>query len=197
MWRTSLFLLAALPALAGFSQPVQTVKLKHGQNAVTLTFEADQRIRRAEAHCDCTEVNIEGSRLVAQVDTSKFEGEVEKTIDATTDDGRTTRLSMHFTVPAALNLSARTLRWKLGAPATPQVLRISIPKGSPLRNVTNASLSGTDFDYDPRKGKTPGEFTVTVTPKSTAKRALNRLIIDTDSSDPRFARYIIYLQVKK
>ena len=43
----------------------------------------------------------------------------------------------------------------------------------------------------------PGEFTVTVTPKSTAKRTLNRLMIDTDSTDPRFARCIIYLQVKK
>ena len=32
---------------------------------------------------------------------------------------------------------------------------------------------------------------------STAKAALNRLVLTTDSSDPRYHRRIIYLQVKK
>lgn len=197
MWRVALCLLTAVPALAGFSKTTQSVKLGYGQNEVKLVFTADTDIRRAKPHCDCTEVDIEGNRLVATVDTSKFEGQVEKTIDATTADGKTTRLTMRFTVPAAVQLSARNLQWRVGAPATPQTLRITLPAGSPVRNVTEAALSGEDFNYDPRKGKRPGEFTVTVTPKSTAKRVLNRLIIETDSTDPRFSRYIIYLQVKK
>lgn len=197
MWRVLCFALSALPACAGFSTTVQSIQLKHGQNAATLTFEADQPIRKAKAHCDCTEVQITGKRLVAQVDASKFEGKVEKTIDATTADGKTTRLTMRFSVPEAVKLSARTLQWKVGAPAAPQVLRISIPSASPVKNVTEAALSGEDFDYDPRKGSRPGEFSVTITPKSTAKRVLNRLIITTDAADPRFSRYIIYLQVKK
>lgn len=197
MWRVALCLLTAVPALAGFSKTTQSVKLGYGQNEVKLVFTADTDIRRAKPHCDCTEVDIEGNRLVATVDTSKFEGQVEKTIDATTADGKTTRLTMRFTVPAAVQLSARNLQWRVGAPATPQTLRITLPAGSTVRNVTEAALSGEDFNYDPRKGKRPGEFTVTVTPKSTAKRVLNRLIIETDSTDPRFSRYIIYLQVKK
>lgn len=197
MWRVALCLLTAVPALAGFSKTTQSVKLGYGQNEVKLVFTADTDIRRAKPHCDCTEVDIEGNRLVATVDTSKFEGQVEKTIDATTADGKTTRLTMRFTVPPAVQLSARNLQWRVGAPATPQTLRITLPSGSPVRNVTEAALSGSDFDYDPRKGKRPGEFTVTVTPKSTARRVLNRLIIETDSADPRFSRYIIYLQVKK
>ncbi|MDO5464419.1 MAG: hypothetical protein Q4F40_05755 [Akkermansia sp.] len=197
MWRVALCLLTAVPALAGFSKTTQSVKLGYGQNEVKLVFTADTDIRRAKPHCDCTEVDIEGNRLVATVDTSKFEGQVEKTIDATTADGKTTRLTMRFTVPAAVQLSTRTLQWRVGAPATPQTLRITLPSGSPVRGVTEAALSGSDFDYDPRKGKRPGEFTVTVTPKSTARRVLNRLIIETDSADPRFSRYIIYLQVKK
>lgn len=197
MWRVALCLMSALPALAGFSKTTQSVKLGYGQNEVQLVFTADADIRRAKPHCDCTEVDIQGKRLVATVDTSKFEGEVEKTIDATTADGKTTRLTMRFTVLPAVQLSARTLQWRVGAAATPQTLRISLPAGSPVRSVTEAALSGEDFNYDPRKGKRPGEFTVTVTPKSTAKRVLNRLIIETDSPDPRFSRYIIYLQVKK
>lgn len=197
MWRALLYPLAALPAIAGFSQPEQAVKLRCGQKSVELSFVADTAIRRAKPHCDCTTTRIQGNRLIALVDTSTFEGKVEKTIDATTADGQTTRLTMRFDMPPAVLLSTRSMQWKVGAPATPQTLRISLPQGSPVRTVTRASLSGTDFDYDPRKGKRPGEFTVTVTPHSTAARALNRLIIETDSADPRFARYIIYLQVKR
>lgn len=196
MWRAVLFFSAALPVLAGFAQPVQQLQLNYGQNSATITFEADRPIRRAKAHCDCTTTRIQGKRLIASVDTSKFDGTVTKTIDATTDDGRTTRLTMNFTMPSALRLSTRTLQWKRGVKASPQVLHISIPPGSPVRNVTEAALSGADFDYIPRKGKHPGEFSVTITPKSTASRLLNRLIIETDSSDPRYARYIIYLRVK-
>lgn len=197
MWRVILYLLAALPALAGFSKTEQTAHLKCGQKSVELTFVADSTIRRAKPHCDCTTTRIQGNRLIAHVDTSTFEGKVQKTIDATTADGKTTRLTMCFDMPPALLLSTRSMQWKVGAPATPQTLRITLPQGSPVRNVTRASLSGDDFDYDPRKGKHPGEFTVTVIPHSTAARALNRLIIETDSPDPRFARYIIYLQVKR
>lgn len=196
MLRSVLFLLMALPALAGFSNPVQRVQLSHGQNEVTLVFQADSAIRRAKPHCDCTTVRTEGNRLIARVDTSGFAGEVEKTIDATTADGRTTRLTMRFSMPEAIIFSARTLQWSIGAPATPRTLRITIPAGSPVRNVTEAALSGSDFDYDPRRGSRDGEFTVTVTPKSTARRAMNRLIIETDSQDPRYARYVIYLRVK-
>lgn len=197
MYRSLVPFFLALPAFAGFAKPVQSVQLQYGQKAVTLTFEAQETIRKAKPHCDCTEVSLQGNRLVAEVDTSQFEGEVEKTIDATTADGKTTRLTMRFSVPPALTLSARSLQWKLGAPATPQTLRISIPAGSPVKNVTQASLSGEDFVYDPRKGKRPGEFYVTITPKSTAKRVMNRLIITTDSPDKRFERFIIYLGVKK
>lgn len=197
MWRALLYLLVALPAFAGFSITEQSVKLKCGQKSVEVSFVADHAIRRAKPHCDCTTTRIEGNRLFALVDTSTFEGRVEKTIDATTVDGKTTRLTLRFDMPPAVLLSTRSMQWNVGAPATPQTLRISLPQGSPVRNVTRASLSGEDFDYDPRKGRHSGEFTVTVTPRSTARRALNRLIIETDSPDPRFARYIIYLQVKR
>jgi hypothetical protein len=162
--------------------------------ATVLTGTAVKAVRVGEDGC---EVDIEGKRLVATVDTSKFEGQVEKTIDATTADGKTTRLTMRFTVPPAVQLSARNLQWRVGAPVTPQTLRITLPAGSPVRNVTEAALSGEDFNYDPRKGKRPGEYSVTVTPKSTAKRLRNRLVIKMESADPRFSQRIIYLRVNK
>ena len=196
MLRSLLFLLTALTACADFRQPVRTIPLDYGQKQVTLTFVADSPIRRATPNCDCTSIEIQGQQLEVRVDTSGFDGEVEKTIDATTADGRTTRLVMCFRVPPALVLSTKTLRWQRGAAANPVTLRLTIPKGSPITQVTEASLSGNAFDYDPRKGSNPREFLVIVTPKSTDRRLLNRLIITTDSADPRYRNYIIYLQVK-
>ncbi len=196
IFRGLLFLLTALTACADFRQPVRTIPLDYGQKLVTLSFRADSPIRRARPNCDCTSVEIKGQQLDVRVDTSGFDGEVEKTIDATTADGRTTRLVMRFRMPPALILSTKTLRWQRGAAASPATLRLTIPAGSPITRVTEASLSGSDFDYDPRKGSNPREFHVIVTPKSTARRLLNRLIITTDSPDPRYRNYIIYLQVK-
>ena len=77
------------------------------------------------------------------------------------------------------------------------MLRITLPKGSPITHISNAALSGDAFDYTPAIVKRGSEYTVTITPRSTAKAALNRLLLTTDSPDPRYQRHIIYLQVKK
>jgi len=197
--KTAAFLicsLAAMPALAGFLAPLQNVKLGYGQNAATVTFAADSPITKAKALCDCTTLSIQGNKLIAQVDTSQFDQNVDKQIDAATADGKSTRLTMRFEVPAAITFNARSFIWQQGVPATQQTLRISLPKGSPVGNVTEAALAGDAFDYVPQKGKNSREFIVAITPKSTSKRVLNRLVIKTDSPDPRYAQYIIYLQVR-
>lgn len=193
----ALALVSTLPAAAAFPSPTQQVRLGYGQESATVIFEADSPITKAKPLCDCTILRTQGKRLVAQVDTSKFDKSVEKQIIATTADGQATRLTMVFAVPEAIVFSTRSLTWQRGSAPTPQVLRISLPKGSPVHDVTEASLSGDAFDYLPKKSGNGREFTVTVTPKSTGKRVLNRLIINTDNPDPRYARHIIYLQVKK
>lgn len=188
----------ALPALAGFKNTTQVVPLKFGQETVTVTFETTgEGIEEAEPHCDCTRVNISGSKLTATVDTRTFDRDVEKTIAAEMEDGKEVALRMQFKVPQAIQLSARSLVWKRGAAPTPQVLRITLPKGSPITHITNAALSGDAFDYTPKVVKRGSEYTVTITPRTTAKAALNRLVLTTDSADPRYHRQIIYLQVKK
>lgn len=188
---------ALLPGHAAFLQPVQQARLAVGQKEVTLRFQSDgAAITRAKPLCDCTTLTIRGQELIARVDTSRFDESVEKQIDATTADGETTRLTMRFEVPPALVLSARSLVWHLGAAPAPQTLRLRIPPDSPVHDIAEASLSGEAFDFTPRKVKEGREYTVSVTPKSTARRVLNRLILTTDSSDARYARYVIYLQVR-
>lgn len=188
----------ATPTLAGFPQPTQHIRLQHGQHAVKLIFKTDgSRITKAKAHCDCTTLRNEGTQLIAIVDTSTFDSQVEKTIDATTDDGKTTRLRMRFSTPQAIVLSSRSLIWKIGSKATPKKLTITLPKGSPVKDIIDAGLNGTGFDYKPAVVQSGRTYTVTVTPLSTDKPLLNRLVIKTDCKDPRYAKQIIYLQIKK
>lgn len=191
-----LFLTA--PVLAGFPKPTQQIKLTYGQQEATVIFATDgSTVTKAKAHCDCTELENAGSRLIATVDTSKFEGKVSKTIDATTSDGKTTRLTMQFDVPPAIVLSARSLQWKVGSKPTPKVLKITLPSGSSVKGIKDAGLSGEAFDYCPQTITKGQEYSITVTPLSTEKPVLNRLVIKTDSADPRYAQQIIYLQVRK
>lgn len=193
-----LSLLLVFPAAAAFKSPTKLVPLQFGQQSATVVFETSgEQIEEAEPHCDCTKVKVSGSRLTAVVDTRTFDRDVEKTITAETDDGNEVTLRMQFRVPQAMQLSARSLVWKRNAAPAPQVLRITLPKGSPITHITNASLSGDAFDYAPRVVKRGSEYTVTITPRSTSKAVLNRLVLTTDSADPRYHRQIIYLQVKK
>lgn len=198
MKKVLLPLLCTLPAMAAFKSTTQVVPLKFGQESATIVFETTgEEIDDAEPHCDCTKVQVKGTRLTAVVDTRTFDRDVEKTIAAETDDGEEVTLRMQFRVPQAMQLSARSLVWKRGAAPAPQVLRITLPKGSPITHIADAALSGEDFDYVPKVVKRSREYTVTITPRSTAKAALNRLVLTTDSPDPRYHRQIIYLQVKK
>ena len=198
MRRLALFLLAAVPALAGFQKTLQPVKLQYGQKSTTVVFRTDGvAVKRAKAHCDCTEVTLRGNELHAVVDTSLFDAPVDKTIDATTADGKTTRLTMRFDVPPAIILSARSLIWKRGSACTPQEIRITLPKGSPVTDVVDAGLNGKAFDYRPRTIKKGSTYAITITPLSTDKALLNRLVIKTQSSDPRFSQLIVYLQIRK
>ena len=174
------------------------VPLKFGQQSATVVFETSgEQIEEAEPHCDCTRVNISGSKLTATVDTRTFDRDVEKTIAAETEDGKEVTLRMQFKVPQAIRLSARSLVWKRNSAPVPQVLRITLPQGGPVTHIADAALSGDAFDYAPKVVKRGREYTVTITPRSTAKAALNRLVLSTDSADPRYHRQIIYLQVRK
>ena len=110
MRRFLLPMLGALPALAAFKNPTQTVPLQFGQQSATVVFETSgEQIEEAEPHCDCTKVKVSGSRLTAVVDTRTFDRDVEKTITVETDDGNEVTLRMQFRVPQAMRLSARSL----------------------------------------------------------------------------------------
>lgn len=187
----------ACPAMAGFAQSTKTVKLDYAQKQTTVVFEANCAITAAKPHCDCTTVSVSGNKLTAVVDTSTFDESVDKTVAATTADGVNTTLTMKFDVPQAVIFSPSILIWKVGEAPSTKVLHITVPKGSPVKALKSAGLEGDDFIYKAATGKKKGEYTVTVTPKSTAKRLRNRLVIKMESDNPLFTQRIIYLRVNK
>ena len=191
-----LLVLGTAPLMAAFPRPVQAVKLRYGQTEATVAFEADCAIRKAKALCDCTTLSFSGSTLTAHVDTSGFSSSVEKQLEATTTDGKTTTLTMRFDVPQALQLSAKSLIWQQGGAPDVRELRIRIPAGSPVHSVTEAALSGDAFDYTPRTLKAGADYSVSIRPRRTDKKILNRLLIKTDSTDKRYAAYIVYLSIQ-
>ena len=142
MMRFLLPLLCTLPAMATFKDTTQVVPLKYGQKEATVVFETTgEDIDSAKPHCDCTRVQIKGSRLTAVVDTHTFDQDVEKTISAETADGKEVTLRMQFRVPQAMQLSARSLVWKHGSAPTPQALRITLPQGRMLLPGMNATIT--------------------------------------------------------
>ncbi len=194
-------LVAALPTQAGFApqQLVQAVKLSYGQNAATVTFRtADgSTVTKAKPLCDCTTVQLRGDTLVAQVNTSTFDAPVDKQIEVTTSDGARATLTMRFDVPQAVIISpAPALVWERNSAPTTQQFRIQLPKGSPIRALLSADLAGNDFDYRAETISPGREYAIAVTPRSTARRSMNRLVIKMDGSDPRYTQRILYLRVR-
>lgn len=183
-------------AAAAFAQTVQNVQLEFGQREATVVFVADSAIKRARALCDCTSLSFSANQLTAHVDVSGFTQDVRKELQATTADGITTRLAMDIRVPQAVRLSSRSLIWKLGEAPAMKELILRIPPSSPVSAVTKADLSGEDFTYSTVTEKPGAVYRVNICPRHTQKRALNRLIIRTNSSDPRYASYIVYLSIQ-
>ncbi|MGN0837160.1 MAG: hypothetical protein ACI4OS_06920 [Akkermansia sp.] len=193
-----LLAMLALPAAAGFRSTEQRTALRHGQQRATIVFETGDgsTITRAKPLCDCLKLTPQGSRLLVEADTSLFDAPIDKQMDVRTSDGKTTRLTIHFEVPLAVQLSSRSLVWARGSAPQTQELRITLPPGSPVTAVLEAGLNGSDFDYSTGTLRRGREYRVLITPKTTARKCLNRLVLTFASSDPRFRQQIVYLQVR-
>lgn len=190
--------LVALPAAAGFRCTEQRAALSYGQQRATIVFETGDgsSITRAKPLCDCLRLTPQGTRLLVEADTSLFDAPVDKQMDVRTSDGQTTRLTIHFEVPLAVQLSARSLVWARGSAPQTRELRITLPPGSPVTAVLEAGLSGSDFDYRTETLRRGREYRVLITPKTTERKCLNRLVLSFAANDPRFRQRIVYLMVR-
>ena len=186
-----------MTAQAGFNDAQKTIKLDYAQKQATVVFDADCAITSAEPQCDCTKVKIEGKKLIAVVDTTQFPDSVSKTIEAKTADGKKTTLHMNFEVPVAVEFSPKVLIWKVGEKPVTKVVTITVPEGSPVKSLKGVGLEGEAFTYKAAKGSKKGEYTVSVTPVSTAKRVRNQMVIKMESDNPLFRQRTVNVRVNK
>lgn len=192
----ALFLLIANPLQAQFTAPQQEVHLDYGHQKAQFTFEGDSPIKSADPNCDCASLRIEGNRIIVDVDTRDFDENLNRHIKVRMEDGRKIKLYMIFVVPQPLIISSKSLIWKRNSPLKSQRLSLRIPKGSPISKLIQAGLNGEDFHFDTKTIKKGEQYQIDIRPLSTARKALNRLVLKTDSSDKRSAQYIIYLRIK-
>ncbi len=192
----SLLALLAPLASAHVAKHDQTVKLPFKHSRAQFVFESTSPITYAKAHCECTTLKVEGKKIIATVDTTIFDQDAFRTISIRTQEGKSQTLTMRFVVPQALTLSAKSLRWARGSAPKAQSLRLRIPQGSPITALTEAGLKGKEFHYELKTHKKGRDYEIIITPLSCNKKVLNRLVIKTNASDPRYKQFIIYLQVK-
>lgn len=211
--RESLVLLAALAAPLQaeliFRPSIVRERIAPQQQTLQTSFtftntgSAPVTITRVHPHCECTQTRVESSstvapgasgRLLLNVDTKTFTGTVKKDVSVTTSDGKTQKLTIAVSVPECITVKPKGLSWKQGRAATPKTVTITLEPNCPFR-LTQASLVGNAFDYQTNANAPGKRYTVTIIPKSTQKRLINRLLIETDSRDPRYARIPVFLSI--
>ena len=162
------------------------------------------KITRVKPLCDCTDASLKGGRkeyapgekgeLELTMRLGAFTGQIEKFVEIKSSDGRTQKLALRVTIPELMTVRPKALQWTVGQKPKPQELTIEIDPKVALK-LTDVSLVGSDFDYEPVTVEPGRKYRVTVTPKSTAKAAFNTLWVKTDSGDPRYAKRSFFLSV--
>lgn len=160
-------------------------------------------IKRIKPHCECTEARSESGntvmpgqsgRILLKVDTKTFVGTVSKDVSVFTSDGAEHKIVIRVAVKEPVAVMPKALSWKQNAAAETKTITLTLAVGCPF-SLKRVSLVGSDFEYEPATVIPGRKYTVVITPKSTAKKLINRLLIETDSKDPRYARIPVFLSI--
>lgn len=162
------------------------------------------KVTRVKPLCDCTDASLKGGKkeyapgekgeIELTMRLGAFTGKIEKFVEVRTSDGKTQKLALRVDIPELMKVQPKALQWTLGQKPKAQEFTIDIDPKVALK-LTDVSLVGSDFDYEPVTVAPGRKYRVVVTPKSTAKGAFNTLWIKTDSKDPRYAKRSFFLSV--
>lgn len=162
------------------------------------------KITRVKPLCDCTDASLKGGKkeyapgekgeIELTMRLGAFTGKIEKFVEVKTSDGKTQKLALRVDIPELMQVQPKALQWTVGQKPMAQEFIIEIDPKVALK-LTDVSLMGSDFDYEPVTVESGRKYRVVVTPKSTAKGAFNTLWVKTDSKDPRYAKRSFFLSV--
>lgn len=213
MFTRALFVLFAAASLAHadltWDKPVQEYHRvpEDGHVAAKFAFKntgtTPVTVKRVKTSCGCTSAKLakntfapgESGEIEVKFSFGMRRGPQRKIISAATDDGKEQLLDLRVYIHEPLTLTPALVYWKVGQPAEPKAVKLTIPDGVKL-SVKSVKSS------DPRVSAkvetvTPGkEYVVNVTPTGTAEKLAAELTIETDFPSDAPRSYRLFARIK-
>lgn len=193
--------LSSLLSAAGltFPEPVKELKAAADATEIVADFAFSNtsgkvvEIKRYDAGCSCVAVGVESGKLVyqpgesglvrAKFDMSNYSGDVEKTVgiwlDNDPQNSPSVQLLIKVHIPEVLKIENKTVKWDVGAPPTPQTIRILV-EGDEKIHIVSLASSNENFQKELKTVEDGRVYELVITPKDTAISGIGVFRIETD-----------------
>ncbi len=210
--------LASLAHGAGldFTATLKEIEAPSDARKVTADFEFTNRSNKTvkvvkyDAACSCMAVGIkdgkldfapgESGLLRADFEMGNFSGTVDKSVALWLDDDPPEKPSITLTVrvhiPVLVALEPKTVKWDVGADATPQTIRITMNHDEPIR-VKGVTSSSKAFRFDLKTIDDGKLYELVVTPEEMSTPCLAIMRIETDCAIERHRLQQVFAVVRK
>lgn len=196
-------LLVCLPANAALEFETPAIKVDAGLNDKTIqrdfkfTNSGDKavKITQADAGCSCLGVEVAGGKfsyapgesgtLRATFEVGNFQGQVDKRInvwlEGDPEDKPSVSVAMSVHVPVIIKVEPKSLKWKMGDPAEPKMIDVTMDYEKPI-HVTSVGTSNETFTAELITVEDGKRYQIKVSPrKGTSAAGLNIIRIETDA----------------
>ena len=193
--------LATILSAAGltFPETVKEIRAPADATFITMDFPFTNKsdkaaeIKRYDAGCSCVSAGVESGKLIyqpgesgvirTQFDMSEFSGDVEKPVyvflDGDTDKVPSVVLMLKVHIPEVVKIATKTLKWDVGAPATPQTIQMTV-EGDDKVNIVSVTGSNPNFLHELKVIEAGRSYELIITPKDTSVSGLGVFRIETD-----------------
>lgn len=157
-----------------------------------------------ESGCACLSASLdkrsyapgEAGKGQAEFKVGSFVGQHEKILKVTTDDPAQTEWEVAFLldVPEVVSIEPKNVQWWIGEQPSPKPIVVKMTGEEPMK-ITNITSTRETVDFTWKEVKPGREYTITVTPKTTADVVIGALKIETDSKIPKYARQLAFFSI--
>ncbi len=197
-----------------FPEPRVERTAGHGDSEVAVSFPFEVvgdravKITDIRTYCSCLSVGTkDGKReyqpgekgsVEAVFELGAFEGEVEKSLGVTTDEGGggEIELKVAVTIPVLYEVEPANVVWVVGDEPVAKTIRLRVKGDEPIR-VVNAVSSRDGMVVEAKEVEAGREYVLTLTPKTTAEPMLGMLRVETDAPWERYRKKLLFFNVAK